>query len=216
MTLDVTSATLYDFPFSSSSYRLRIAMGLKGVTPAQVVTIKLREGEHLAEDFVRIAGAPLLPAVDFGVAGFGQSIALIEWLDTAYPTPRLIPKDSTQALEVRALALGIACDIHPLNTPRILKYLGKEMGQSEGARQKWYNTWVRDGFTVLERQLAAYADRGPFCVGDAPTLADICLIPQVLNARRFGVPVDDFDRINAIYTHCQTLAAFKNAAPQTD
>ena len=191
-------------------------MGLKGVTPAEVKTIKLREGEHLTEDFERIAGAPLLPAPDFGEAAFGQSIALIEWLDTAYPAPRLIPQDSTQALEVRALVLGIACDTHPLNTPRALKYLGAEMGQSEEALQNWYNTWVRDGFTILERQLAATADRGPFCVGDVPTLADICLVPQVLNADRFGVPVDDFGRINAIYTHCQTLAAFKNAAPKTD
>jgi len=216
MTLDATSATLYDFPFSSSSYRLRIAMGLKGVAPAQIKNVKLREGEHLAEDFVRIAGAPLLPAIDFGTASFGQSIALIEWLDTAYPAPSLIPQDSTKALEVRALALGIACDIHPLNTPRVLKYLGAEMSQSEDARQNWYNKWVRDGFTVLERQLSKYTDRGPFCVGDVPTLADICLVPQVLNARRFGVPVDDFDRINAIYAHCQTLVAFKDAAPKTD
>lgn len=216
MTLDVATATLYDFPFSSSSYRLRIAMALKGVTPAQVRDIKLRAGEHLADDFVRIAGAPLLPAMDFGTAAFGQSIALIEWLDTVYPAPRLIPQDSTQALEVRALALGIACDIHPLNTPRVLKYLGAEMAQPEDARQTWYNTWVRDGFAVLERQLAGYADRGPFCVGDTPTLADVCLVPQVLNARRFGVPVDDFDTINTIYAHCQTVAAFTDAAPKTD
>lgn len=191
-------------------------MGIKGVTPEQVKNIKLREGEQYGEKFLAIAGAPLLPAMDFGDVAFGQSVALIEWLDTVYPTPRLIPQDSGQALEVRALAMGIACDIHPLNTPRVLKYLGGEMEQSEDARQHWYNKWVRDGFVVLERQLAGYADRGPFCVGDAPTLADICLVPQVLNARRFGVPVDDFYRINAVYAHCLTVTAFQDAAPKTD
>ena len=216
MTLQIASATLYDFPFSSASYRLRIAMHLKGVAPNSIKEINLRTGEQLADDFVEIADAPMVPALDFGDAAFGQSIALIEWLDSKHPNPRLIPDDADAALAVRSLALAIACDIHPLNTPRVLKHITGPMGQSEEVRKGWYAHWVREGFTALERQLAQHTVHGPFCIGNSPTLADICLVPQVLNARRFGVPIDDFQRINAITAHCNTLAAFQAAAAQTD
>jgi len=124
MSLTVSAATLYDFPYSSSSYRLRIALALKGVAPHKVETVNLRIGAHREEAFVATTGAPLLPAMDFGEAAYGQSIALIEWLDQTHPDPRLIPEDATQALTVRSLALAIGCDIHPLNTPRVLTYLG--------------------------------------------------------------------------------------------
>lgn len=210
MTLHITAATLYDFPFSSASYRLRIAMHLKGVAPQQVKAINLRTGAQRDDTFVQVTGAPMVPALDFGTAAFGQSLALIEWLDDTHPDPRLIPEDADTALAVRSLALTIACDIHPLNTPRVLNYL------SEEDRKNWYAHWVRAGFTALEHQLARTADHGPFCIGTTPTLADICLVPQVLNARRFGVAIDDFQRINAIDAHCQTLTAFKAAAPLTD
>lgn len=216
MTLNVSSATLYDFPFSSASYRLRIAMNLKGVAPQAIKGINLRTGEQLKDDFLSVAGAPMVPAMDFGNAAYGQSIALIEWLDKTHPDPRLIPEDATDALAVRSLALTIACDVHPLNTPRVLKHLTGPMGQTEAARKDWYAHWVREGFAVLERQLARTADLGPYCIGTTPTLADICLVPQVLNARRFGVSIDDFDRINAIDAHCKTQAAFQAAAPNTD
>lgn len=216
MTLKIASATLYDFPFSSASYRLRIAMQLKGVAPQTVKGINLRSGEQLDDSFINVAGAPMVPALDFGDMAFGQSIALIEWLDRTYPDPRLIPEEADDALAVRSLALTIACDIHPLNTPRVLKHVTGPMGQSEETRKDWYAHWVREGFAVLERQLARYADRGPFCIGTTPTLADICLVPQVLNARRFGVTIDDFYKINAIDAHCRTLAAFRAAAPKTD
>ena len=213
MTLNVADATLYDFPFSSSCYRLRIALNLKGVSPAKVKTINLREGTHLQESFVQRAGLAAVPVMDFGGASFGQSLALIEWLDAAYPTPRLIPEDATTALKVRSLALTIACDIHPLNVPRVLKCLTGSMGLSDEARQDWYVHWVREGFTVFERQ-SALLEQGRFCVGDSPTLADVCLVPQVLNARRSGVETSDFARIEAIYDTCMTLAAFRDAAPE--
>lgn len=216
MTLHVASATLYDFPFSSASYRLRIALNLKGVAPENVRGVNLRNGAQRTEEYLKVAGAPMVPALDFGDAAYGQSLALIDWLETAHPEPRLIPDDPQDALAVRGLALTIACDIHPLNTPRVLKHLTAPMGQNEESRTAWYAHWVREGFTVLERQLAAYAARGPFCLGTTPTLADICLVPQVLNARRFGVPIDDFHRIIAIDAQCQTLAAFRQAAPPTD
>ncbi|MDC0948795.1 maleylacetoacetate isomerase [Gammaproteobacteria bacterium] len=216
MTLDVSSATLYDFPFSSASYRLRIALNLKGVAPRAIEGVNLRTGEQLSDEFQKIIGAPMVPAVDFGDAAYGQSIALIEWLDAAYPNPPLIPKDPEEALAVRGLALSVACDIHPLNTPRVLKFLSGPMEQPDSSRKDWYAHWVKEGFTALEHQLARYVDRGSFCVGSSPTLADICLVPQVLNARRFGVPIDAFPRINAIYAHCLTQAAFQAAAPTID
>ncbi|MEM7546492.1 MAG: maleylacetoacetate isomerase [Pseudomonadota bacterium] len=216
MALHVSSATLYDFPFSSASYRVRIALNLKGIAPQTIKGINLRTGEQLEGGFMAIAGAPMVPTMDFGDAAYGQSIALIEWLDNRHPDPRLIPENADDALAVRSLALTISCDIHPLNTPRVLKRLTGSMGQGEEARKDWYAHWVREGFAVLERQLARFCDRGPFCIGAELTLADICLVPQVLNARRFGVPIDDFQRITAIDAHCNTLAAFQAASPLKD
>ncbi|UWR22129.1 maleylacetoacetate isomerase [Sulfitobacter sp. S190] len=216
MTLQIASATLYDFPFSSASYRLRIAMHLKGVAPHAVRGINLRTGEQLGKAFTDVTGAALVPALDFGERAYGQSIALIEWLDRVYPDPPLIPEDADAALAVRSLALTIACDIHPLNTPRVLKHLSGPMQQSDAKRADWYAHWVREGFTTLERQLTQTADRGPFCIGTTPTLADICLVPQVLNARRFGVAIDEFERVCAVEAHCRTLEAFTATAPKTD
>lgn len=191
-------------------------MNLKGVVTHSTRGVNLRTGEQFADAFRALTGAPMVPALDFGEAAYGQSIALIEWLDAVYPTPRLIPETPDEALAVRELALSIACDIHPLNTPRILKRLTGPMEQTEESRKEWYAHWVREGFTTLERLLSRYDDRGPFCVGQDPTLADICLVPQVLNARRFGVDIGDFRRINAIDAHCQSLAAFRTAAPKSD
>lgn len=213
MGLRLSEATLYDFAFSSSSYRIRIALHLKGLEPAHISPVALREGAHLAENFIARSGLAAVPVLDFGDKAFGQSLALIEWLDATAPEPRLIPENPDAALAVRGLAYTIACEIHPLNVPRVLKYLTGPLTQSEDARQKWYTHWVHEGFTTLERQLAHHG-HGPFCVGEAPTLADICLVPQVLNARRFGVPTDGFKRIEAIYDTCLALEAFRDAAPE--
>lgn len=216
MTLHVSSATLYDFPYSSSSFRLRIALNLKALTPRAVEQVDLRGGGHLAADFVALAGAPAVPVMDFGDRAFAQSLALIEWLDTAHPTPRLIPADAADALAVRAIALTVACDIHPLNVPRVLRRLTGPMGLTEAAKQDWYAHWVQEGFTTLERQLAAQGRPSTFCVGESPTLADICLVPQVLNARRFGVDIDGFARVLEIYENCMAEGAFRDAAPAPD
>ena len=216
MTYDMARATVYDFPYSSSSYRLRIALSLKGVAPASIETVNLRTGDHLAAAFVKRVGASVVPAVDFGDMSYTQSLALIEWLDAVYPQPALIPADPSDALKVRSAALTVACDIHPLNVPRVLKYLADPAGLSEEERRGWYRHWVREGFAVLERQLVREQTRGAFCVGNRPTLADICLVPQVLNARRFGVDVEDFKRIGEIYDRCLQDAAFQNAAPPSD
>ena len=215
MTLHISTATFYDFPYSSSCYRVRIAFKLKGLTPAAVKGVNLRNGAHLDAGFVGLSGLPAVPVMEFGDVAFGQSLALIEWLDAAHPNPRLIPEDLTQALAVRSLALTIACDIHPLNVPRVLKRLTGPMGLSEDAKQDWYAHWVREGFANFERQLERQGS-GRFCVGDTPTLADICLVPQVLNARRFGVATDDFGRIEAIYDTCMAEPAFRDAAPEPD
>lgn len=216
MSLHVTDATLYDFPFSSASFRLRIALNLKKLSPKAIEHVNLRTGDQFKGAFVHMASAPMVPILDFGSEAYGQSLALIEWLDVTYPSSRLIPQDPDEALAVRSLAMAIACDIHPLNTPRVLNRLTGEMGQTDEARQDWYNHWVREGFTALDRMLDRREASGRYCFGTVPTLADICLVPQVFNARRFGVPIDEFDRILSIFDHCMAHDAFRNAAPQTE
>lgn len=191
-------------------------MNLKCVAARETRNVNLRSGEQFSDEFLALAGAPMVPALDFGDTAYGQSIALIEWLDIVHPHPRLIPEAPEDALAVRELALSIACDIHPLNTPRVLKHLTEPMGHTEEMRKQWYAHWVHEGFTTLEGKLSKHEGRGPFCVGQDPTLADICLVPQVLNARRFGVNIDGYHRINAIDAHCRSLAAFQTAAPKTD
>lgn len=175
--------------------------------------MNLRAGEQSEPDFVTLAGAPVM---DFGDVAYGQSLALIEGLQVVRPDPPLIPADPQDALAVRSIAQTIACDIHPLNVPRVLKHLTGPMGLSDATRQDWYAHWVREGFAAVERQLGRHAHRGAFCVGDRPTLADICLVPQVLNARRFGVATGEFGRIETIYDRCLEEPAFRDATPPQD
>ena len=204
---------LYGYAFSSASYRVRIALALKGLR-VTAVSKDLRAGEHRSEEFLRINSQGFVPALALdGGAVLTQSVAIIEYLDEMHPTPPLLPQAPLARAHVRALTQTITCDVHPLNNLRVLKYLESELQQDKAARDTWYRHWVQLGFDALERWL----DRdgaGRFCHGDAPTLADVCLVPQVFNARRLKVPLDAFPKIVAAETACLKLSAFDKARPE--
>jgi len=204
---------LYDYALSSASYRVRIALALKGL---QVTSVQknLRDGEQRHEDFLTINSQGLVPALtlDDGTV-LTQSVAIMEYLDEIYPEPPLLPASSLARARVRALAQLITCDIHPLNNLRVLRYLQNDLNLDKEVRDTWYRHWIQLGFEALERSLARDAAGGRFCHGDTPTLADVCLVPQVFNARRFAVALEPYPRIAAIDAACRELPAFQSAAP---
>ena len=214
MSLCLSNATMFDFPFSSASYRLRIALNLKGREVNETELVDIRAGGQNHPGYLDKTAAALVPAIDFGSETHGQSIALIEWLDATYPEPRLIPADPRDALIVREMAFVVVCDIHPLNNPRVLKQLTGNLGVSEDSKNAWYAKWVRAGFDTLEYLAGRHADAGRFCFGGEPTLADVCLVPQMANALRFDVPVDEFVRLHDICRACNQLPAFSEAGPK--
>jgi maleylpyruvate isomerase len=205
---------LYDYGLSSASYRVRIAMALKNLPYTSAVR-NLRSGEHRVSEYLQINVQGLVPALglDDGVV-LTQSVAIIEYLDELHPDPPLLPAEPLARARVRALTQAVTSDIHPLNNLRILRYLEDKLALDKMARDTWYRHWVAVGFDALERWLTRDAATGRFCHGDAPTLADICLVPQVFNARRFAVDLDPFPRIRAIDAACRELSAFSNTAPQ--
>jgi maleylpyruvate isomerase len=205
---------LYGYGLSSASYRVRIALALKNL-PYTSISKNLRAGEHRLSEFLRINVQGFVPALglDDG-AVLIQSVAIIEYLDEIYPTPRLLPAEPLARARVRALAQVITSDIHPLNNLRVLKYLEDKLALNREARDLWYRHWVEAGFDALERWLVRDGAAGRFCHGDAPTLADICLVPQVFNARRFSVDMNPYPRILAIDAACRELPEFQTAAPK--
>jgi maleylpyruvate isomerase len=205
---------LYDYYRSSAAYRVRIALNLKGLGTERRF-IHLRRGEQRAPAYLELNPQGLIPLLAVGNRRFTQSLAIIEYLEEKYPAPALLPLTPEDRAWVRAVALSIACDIHPLNNTRVLKYLAKELGIEEPRRDEWYRHWIVDGFTALESQLQE-RDGGRFCLGDDPTLADICLVPQVANAQRLHVPMDAFPRIRAINEACLALPAFEQARPENN
>ncbi len=216
MSQSLDGVTFYNYPLSSASYRVRIALQLKGLTPEKLTNVNLRAVEQNTEDYQKVAPGGLVPAFDFGSQSFSQSLALIEWLDVTYPQTRLIPEDALEALAVREFALSISCDIHPLNNLRILKHLTGPLGQSEEVKSQWCAHWVHAGFEGLEQLLVRHQNGGPFCFGNQPTLADVCLVPQVFNANRFAVDLTSYPRIRAVYDHSQRHPAFQAACPKLD
>ena len=202
---------LYSFFNSSTSYRVRIALALKGLAyeyrGVNIRTLKHRAAEYVAKN--PSANVPLLVDGDVSV---GQSLAIIDYLDASYPTPRLIPEDKMARARVLELSLAISCDIHPVNNLRILKYLTDVIGVTEEQKKAWYDHWIQEGFAAVERLLQAHGF-GPYCFGESPTLADCCLVPQVANAQRMGCDVSAYPRIMAVYEHCQEHPAFQQAAP---
>ena len=204
---------LYDYFRSSAAYRVRIALNLKGLAPERVF-VPLRKGAQRTDDYLALNPQGLVPALvtDAGDV-LTQSLAIIEWLDETHPAPPLLPGTPVERARVRSLALAIACDIHPLNNLRVLNYLKNTLGISEGQKDGWYRYWIDMGFEALEHRLAHDPATGRFCHGDAPTMADVCLVPQVANARRFDVDVTAFPTLTRIEAACGELAAFAAAAP---
>ena len=203
---------LYNFFRSGTSHRLRIALNLKGID-YEYVAVDLRSEEHLGTDFKAVNPQGLVPALANGDLTLIQSPAIIEWLEERYPTPPLLPANLDDRARVRALAAIVGCDIHPINNRRILEYLRKTLACDEAAVQAWCATWIDAGFAALEALLAADPRRGAFCFGDAPTLADVYLVPQVESARRFKVDLAPYPHIVAIDRACAELEAFRRAAP---
>jgi maleylacetoacetate isomerase len=209
---DGAAMLLYDYFRSSAAYRVRIALNLKGLEAGRRF-IHLRKGEQRAAGYLEVNPQGLVPTLAIDGGGLTQSLAIIEYLDETHPEPPLLPKDAADRAWVRSVALAIACDIHPLNNLRILKYLDKQLQIDEPRRDEWYRHWVREGFAALETQLAARAS-GAYCLGDRPTLADICLVPQVANANRLKVPLDPYPRIRAVNDACLKHPAFDRARPE--
>jgi len=204
---------LYDYCRSSAAYRVRIALNLKGLAYEQI-PVNLLQGEQ-AESANRARNAQgLVPSLDDGGEMLNQSLAICEYLDEAYPESEpLLPQDALAKARVRSLAQLIACDIHPVNNLRILKYLVAEFGVTDVQKTQWYQHWVMGGFAALEKRLAESDQTGTFCHGDTPTLADICLVPQVFNAQRFNVDMFAYPTISRIAEHCNGLDAFARAHP---
>jgi len=204
---------LYDYFRSSAAYRVRIALNLKGVAPERA-SVHLRRGAQRAEDYLTMNPQGLVPALvtDSGDV-LTQSLAIIEWLEESYPQPPLLPRDAPGRARVRALSLAIACDIHPLNNLRVLNYLTGTLGATDAQKDGWYRYWCDVGLEALETQLAREASTGPFCHGDTPTMADICLVPQLANARRVDLDLSAYPTLLSIETACTALPAFAAAAP---
>lgn len=206
---------LYTYFRSSASYRVRIALNLKGLD-ARMLPVHLQKGggEQLQPAFREINPNGLVPAlVDGDGPPLTQSLAIIEYLDETYPEPPLMPDDPRARAHAREIALHIACDIHPLNNLRVLRYLVRDLNVSEENKNAWYRHWVQSGLTSLEAMLAADPRTGRFCVGDRPTLADCCLVPQVFNAQRFECDLSGMPTIMRIHDACNALDAFQKAAP---
>jgi len=205
---------LYTYFRSSAAYRVRIALNLKGL-PYEALPVHLVRsgGEQHGAAFRAVNPAGLVPVLVDGAVTLTQSLPIIEYLDECFPAVALLPASAAARARVRSIAQSIACEIHPLNNLRVLGYLESELAVAADARTAWYRHWVTRGFESLEALLATSPHTGRFCHGDAPTLADCCLVPQVFNARRFEVPMAPFPTIERIAAHAGTLEPFQLAAP---
>lgn len=205
----MTQPILYDYWRSSACYRVRIALNLKGVA-YEAAPVNLLADEQMADAYKDANPQGLVPALAIGGRVLTQSLAIVEWLDATYAEPKLIPADPDERAHVMAMALAIACDIHPLNNLRVLKHLAR-LGIDQGARDDWYRHWIAEGFAGLEALAAPRAGR--FLFGDAPSLADICLVPQMYNARRLETPLDAYPTLLRADAAATALDAFAAAHP---
>ncbi|MEO8101816.1 MAG: maleylacetoacetate isomerase [Betaproteobacteria bacterium] len=203
---------LYEYFRSSAAFRLRIALNLKGLNPERRY-VHLANGEQRLPAYRSVNPQGLVPYLVDGNFRLGQSLAIIEYLDETCPEPALLPADARERAWVRSVAQMIACDIHPLNNTRVLSYLSDELKVGDEQKNRWYCHWILEGFTALETVLASRDVESTFCLGETPTLADICLVPQVANANRFKCALDAFPKIVGIYHHAMKLSAFHDAQP---
>ena len=202
---------LYDYFRSSAAYRVRIALNLKGLSAERAFVHLVRNGgEHLKSGYLERNPQGLLPALELDDGSVvTQSLAILEYLEEVYPEPPLLPADPLMRARVRAIALAVACDIHPLNNLRVLNYLKGPFGQDQATVDTWYRHWISAGFAAIERMVG----QERYCLGDTPSLADVCLIPQLFNARRFNTDLSPYPRILAIEANCVRLEAFAAAYP---
>jgi maleylacetoacetate isomerase len=205
---------LYGYFRSSAAFRARIALNLKGLGYGQA-SIHLRKSEQNRPDYLALNPLGLVPVLEDKGWLFIQSLAIIEYLDETHAKPPLLPDDPAGRARVRGLAQAVACDIHPIDNLRVLRYLVKPLGHDEKAVEAWFNHWIKLGFDGIERILASDGQAGRFCHGDAPTLADICLVPQVYNAHRYpSFDMQPYPTIRRIFDACMTLEAFERARPE--
>ncbi len=205
---------LYNYFRSSASFRVRIALELKGMA-YDYVPVHLARGDHKLPAYAAVSPTALVPTLEMdGGERLGQSMAIIEYLDETHPQPALLPGDALGRARVRALAQLVACEIHPLNNLRVLKYLVRELKVEEEAKNTWYRHWVREGLQAYERELQLLP-ASTYSYGDAPTLADCCLVPQIFNGQRFDVDFGGLPRTMAAFDACMKLPAFQRAQPSS-
>ena len=202
---------LYSYFRSSASFRVRIALGLKGLA-FETIPVHLQKNEQLAEAYAAVSTTGLVPTFVDGDTTLTQSLAILEYVEETHPEPPLLPADAAGRARVRSIALDIACEIHPIDNLRVLRYLVREMQVDEAAKDRWYKHWIETGFEALERRFAD-GGTGRFCHGDTPTIADCTLVPQVFNAQRFGARTDHAPTVMRVFEACMALDAFQAAQP---
>ncbi len=208
---------LYNYFRSSASFRVRIALNLKQLKYTEIPIHLLKNGgEQYAKEYHTLNPQSLVPTLVDDDKIITQSLAIIEYLDELHPLPKLLPSDPYQKAFVRSFALAIAADLHPLNNLRVLKYLNEELKITENQKKQWYQHWIATGLSALEKTLTQSNQVGKYCFGDTPTLADIFLIPQLYNARRFACDLSAYPTLVRIDAHCQTQSAFQDAWPQEE
>ncbi|OWQ93429.1 maleylacetoacetate isomerase [Roseateles aquatilis] len=203
---------LYNYFRSSASYRVRIALALKGLD-FDYKSVHLARNEQFNESYAAVSASRLVPLLKDGDAVVTQSMAIIEYLDEVHPEPPLLPGDALCRAYIRALSQDIACEVHPLNNLRVLRYLVKDLGVSDDNKTRWYQHWVESGLAVVEQRLQTERRSGLCCFGDTPTMADCVLVPQIFNAQRFDCRLDHVPTVMRIHEHCMTLDAFSQTQP---
>jgi maleylacetoacetate isomerase len=202
---------LYNYFRSSASYRVRIALALKGLD-YDYMPVHLARNEQLASAYSALSVTQLVPLLQDGEHLINQSLAIIEYLEETHPQPPLLPLSAAERARVRAIALDVACEIHPLNNLRVLRYLVSDLKLSEDDKNRWYRHWVEQGLSAVERQLES-PSTGRFCHGDTPTLADVVLVPQIFNAQRFNCQLSHVPKVMQVFDACMQLDAFLSTQP---
>lgn len=206
---------LYDYYRSSASYRVRIALTIKNISYEKIpVHLRNNGGEHRKKEYLALNPQGLVPTLNENGHIITQSLAIIEYLEDICPTPSLLPANPLARAQVRSLALLVACDMHPVNNLRVLNRLRQQFDANDEQITNWYHHWLKEGFDAFEARLETTPHKHQLCYGSDVSMADVCLIPQVFNAKRFGFAMDDYPLINDIVKHCLTMPAFRDTAPE--